>query len=327
MKKLMFVLAALVMGTVAQAAQVSPNEYRPVYGATKRTDGPMQRLDTNGFDLFVNGYRNGSWGKSVYEDFSEYGDGDDWCVEDDNTGCSGTAKAVDLVTFPSGNKLACMMIGTQTIAGALDMDAGSLDISGDQTDNDGVECAWGTHGASGAPFVVGTDPAFFSCLQVNFATAAGTDEFHFGFRTVNDGDDDALSGFNEVFDDHHDLAAWSIIAAADPYDMNISTIAADGDTSETDTTVNLNDAERADFCVFVSAAGVATFYYDITSTSAASFSDLKVAPTTATYTFTDAEALVPFFYLIQANAAQTGEVDVYEWGTGYGTFPLTAASN
>lgn len=318
--------AMLLIAPNANAAAVDSDEYIHEHGQYGRSDGPHQRKDSDGFDWFINGQRQVSTGKAVYEDFSEYGDGDDWCYQSDNTGCSGTAGEVDLIVFPSGNKLACQQMGTQTILGALDMDAASLDISGDQTDNDGVECAWGVHGASGGAFTVGEDPAFFSCMQLSIANIDGTDEFHFGFRVADDLDGDT-GGFNQTFDNYHDLVAWSIIAAADPADMNISTIAADGATSETDTTANLDDAERADFCVFVSAAGAATFYYDITSTAATSFSGLHVAPTTAAYTFTDAESIVPFFHLLQANAAQTGEFDLHEWVAGYGTWPLDAAGN
>ena len=216
------------------------------------------------------------------------------------------------------------MMGTQTILGAVDMDAGSLDISGDQTANDGVECAWGVHGASGGAFTVGDDPAFFSCIQLSIADVSGTDEFHFGFRVANDGDTDT-GGFNQTFDNYHDLAAFSIIAAANPADLNISTIAADAGTSETDTTVNLADAFRADFCIFVSAAGVATFYYDPVATAAAAFTDLRAPPTTASYTFTDAESIVPFIHMLQ-DTGLTEEVDIYSWVTGYGTYPLATGN-
>jgi len=322
MKKTLLFGCALAL--FAGCAQVSSSEYIRDHGQYGRTDGLSQRKDSEGFDLMINGAAQGSIGKAVYEDFTDYGDGDDWCMQSDYSGCSGTAGEVNQITFPSGNKLACQIMGTQTIEGAVDMDAGSLDIAGDQTDNDGVECAWGVHGASGGAFTVGTDGAFFTCVQMMIEETDGTDEFHFGFRRANDDDSDT-GGFNQTFDNYHDLAAFSIITAANPAALQTSTIAADGGTSETDTTDTIADETRFDLCVFVSAAGVTTFYHDLSSAAASSFSDIRTPTASGTYTFTDGESVVPFMHMLQANADQTGEVDLYEWVAGYGTFPLTAS--
>lgn len=326
MRKFFVLVAALVAAQFAGCAQVSSGDYIESYGQYGRSDGWFQSRKTNGFELMVNGAPGGSFGKAVYEDFTLYGDGDDWCVQSDYTGCSGTGGEVNLITFPSGNKLACQIMGTQTIEGAVDMDAGSLDISGDQTDNDGVECAWGVHGASGGAFVVGEDAAFFSCIQMMITETDGTDEFHFGFRRANDDDTDT-GGFNQTFDDYHDLAAFSIITAANPAALQTSTIAADAATSETDTTQTIADETRFDLCVFVSAAGVTTFYHDLSSSAATAFEDLKVPTASGTYTFTDAESVVPFVHMLQANADQTDAVQVYKWITGYGTYPLPKRAN
>ena len=301
MRKL-FLLMALFMAFPfnADSAQVSPDEYIAPLSLYGRTDSLMQRRDTHGFDLFINGYRGVSVGKAVYEDFTEYGDGDDFCIQSDNTGCSGTAGEVNLIYLPSGNKMACEVLGTQTILGAVDMDAGSLDISGDQTADDGVECAWGVHGASGGAFTVGTDNAFYTCATFTIADVSGSDDFHLGFRVANDGDTDT-GGFNQTFDNYHDLAALSMLSG----DIYISTIAADAATSETDTTANWADAASHRFCVYVSAAGVTTFTVDGSA-----------PPTTATYTFTDAESVIPFFHVLQ-DTDLTGEVDLTEWEVGY----------
>ena len=308
MRKLVFaagMLCALVLviGGTIKAADIDTSEYRKMFGLYGRADGMFQRRDTEGFDLHINGKRLASVGKAVYEDFSEYGDGDDWCMQSDTTGCSGTDTETNLITMPSGNKLACSIIATQTIEGAVDMDAGSLDISGDQTDNDGVECAWGTHGASGGSFTVGYDPAFYTCATLTIADASGTDDLHVGFRVAHDGDTDY--GFNKAFDNYHDLAAIGIVGNANPNNIYISTIAADAATSETDTTHNWADAAEHKLCVYVSAAGVTTFTIDD-----------KPPATTATYTFTDAESVVPFIHLVQ-HGDLTEEVDLTEWEVGY----------
>jgi hypothetical protein len=291
-------LAVLFLPALASATEVSPAEYRRIYGRYGKSDGPFQRLDTNCMDWFIDGHRGPSIGKCVYEDFSEYGDGDDSCVQADWTGCAATG--ANLIMLPSGNILASFAIVGQTVPGGVDMDAGSLDIAGDQTDNDGLELAWGTHGASGRPFTVGDDPAFYTCATVTVADVSGTDDFHIGFRVADDGDGDA-GGFNATFDNYHDLAAIGPISG----NVTISTIAADAATSETDTTADLADAGSDRYCVYVSAAGVVTFTIDG-----------NAPPTTATYTFTDAETVIPFIHLLQASDL-TGEVDLTEWEVGY----------
>jgi hypothetical protein len=60
--------------------------------------------------------------------------------------------------------------------------ATGLDISGDFVDNDGNELVGGVVGASGRPFIIGDDPAFYFCTTVKITDADGTDDFHVGFR-------------------------------------------------------------------------------------------------------------------------------------------------
>ena len=85
------VISILGLALVWGCAQVSTSEYVKEHSRYNASDGWFQRVNSRGFDLHVNGQRLVSAGKAVYEDFSEYGDGDDWCVQSDNTGCSGTA--------------------------------------------------------------------------------------------------------------------------------------------------------------------------------------------------------------------------------------------
>lgn len=298
-------LVGLTTGAVI-AAQVDSSEYIMPWGQAARSDGMYQRADSNGLDWHINGYRLNSATKAVYEDFSEYGDGDDWCMQADWSGCSTTDTETNLVGFPSGNKIAVMNILTNDTG--VDMDAGSLDISGEQTDDDGLELAWGTHGATGAPFTVGTDPAFYACATFVIADASGVDDFHFGFRVVHDGDTDY--GFNKVYDDYHDVAAIGILGNNNPGKIYITTAAADGGMTETDTSSTWVDGAEHRLCTYVSGAGVATYTFD----------NLE-PPTTASYTFTDAESLVSFIHLVQ-HGDLTEELDLLEWEVGYGAAPF-----
>lgn len=313
-----FAMAVAALALMVGCAQVSGGEYRRMYGQYDTSNGAFQRLDSEGWDLFTTDQRHGSLGKAFYEDFSEYGDGDDWCMQEDLTACDSTDNALNYYTFPSGNKVLCVNEGTQSAG--IDMDAGSLDISGDQTNDEGIDCAIGYGHASGGAMTVGDDPAFFSCWQLMITETDGTDDLHFGIRQI----DDVPTG---AWDDYTDAVSIGLITAANPGALQISTIANNGDTSETDTTETIADETRFDLCIFVSSAGVATFYRDLSSSASTSFSDLQPFATTATYTFTDAESVVPFFSIIQANADQTDGVHIYEWLWGYGAWPLTAADD
>jgi hypothetical protein len=199
--------------------------------------------------------------------------------------------------FPSGVVLGYTPIVTQTLP--PDMDADSLDIGGDQTDNDGAEYfAGGAYGTSGRPFFVGDDPAFQFCIDVAFANAlTGTDDFHMGFRE--------FEGIDNTFDDYTDLASIGLITGGATGDITIETITAGAATTTTDTTDNMANATRYILCTKVSDTGVVT--YTVNG---------QAPTTTAAYTFTDGLAVIPFVHFLQA-AGLTGEIDLRLWEVKY----------
>ena len=292
MKHCVFALCALAL---AACAQVDPDEYVREYALANRSDGIFQHKATGALDTHVNGLRLNSLSKPVYEDFTEYGDGDMFCEQSDWTACSGTAGEINILTFPSGNKFAESAIVGQDITAGVDMDAASLDIAGDQTNNDGLEIYHGIHGTSGRPFIVGHDPAFYFCAKVAVADVSGTDDMHFGFR--------AAGLPNATFDNYVDLVSIGPISG----NVTIETIAADAATVTTDTTLNLADTATDTYCTYVSAAGVVTYTVDG-----------YPPPTTAALTLADSLELIPFAHVLQA-ADLSGEIDLLEWKVGYGT--------
>jgi len=197
------------------------------------------------------------------------------------------------VTTGNGLVLGYAPIIVQTIG--PDMDADSLDIGHDQTDNDGFEYfSGGPWGTSGRPFIVGEDPAFQFCIDVEFAVAvASTDDFHMGFREAEE--------FNVTFDDYTDFATIGLITT----NFTIETALANAGTVTTDTTQDAVNATRYVLCTKVSDAGVVT--YTINGQAPA---------TTAAYTFTDGLPVIPFVHMLQA-ATLTGEVDLRLWEVKY----------
>lgn len=286
-------LFAVALSTVAVwAASVDQDEYLRPYSKYNRSDGLYMRTDTGGFDMFLNGYRLQSVGsKAIYEDFTEYQNGDMTCMQTDWTACSATSTEINLLTFPSGNTVAANII--QNTTANVDMDAGYLDIAMDSTDGEGVELVWFMHGADGKPFEVGEDPAFYSCVKFNMADGtATTDDFRIGFRGVEP--------FQAAWEDYQEAATLGI----DTTNIEISTLTGSA-TTTTDTTENAVDATTYTFCVYVSAAGVVTY------------SKNGIVPVTvAAYTFVDSTEIVPFLYFLQHTNA-TGEVKLYEWEVGY----------
>jgi len=289
-----FAMAALLV-TAASCAQVSSDEYIKEHGQYGRSDGVFQRTDTNGLESMINGRRAGTVdSKTFYEDFTEYGDAGLYCVQDDWTDCQGGAGAENIIFFPSGNAIMQDSIVGQTVVGGVDMDAGSLDIAGEQDEDDGLEIfrGWGL-GPVGSPFIIGEDPAFYMCATVTVEDVSGVDDFHFGFRRAG--------AMNATFDNYTDCASIGPIAG----DVTIETILNNNATSTTDTTNDLDDGGTDTYCIFVSAAGVVTYTID------------GLAPkTTAAFTFDDGDPVIPFIHLLQA-ATLSGEIDLLEWEVGY----------
>lgn len=181
----------------------------------------------------------------------------------------------------------------QTIT-APSITAAGLNISMDQTEDEGVELNHGILSSQIPSFTVGTDPAFFFRCRFNIANVSGTDDCAIGFRKVE---------ANQAnIDDYADMAVLNVISG----DINIETIAGGAATVTTDTTDNWADGETHELIVKVSDTGVVTYTID------------GVAPTvTAAYTFTDGLNVMPFFYFLHAAAPVAGAVPIAVWECGY----------
>lgn len=217
-------------------------------------------------------------------------------LQADGTAYDSTADVHNVMTLGSGNKIVCVPIVGQTIPPA--MAATGLDIQGDQVSNDGFMLYSNIGMATGRPFVVGVDAAFYFKCEINMALANGTDDLHIGFRRAETP--------NATVDNYLDMASLGLVGAASPGAINIETILNNGATTTTDTTDTIADATDLELTVLVSAAGVVTYLID------------GVAPTvTAAFTFDDGDPVIPFLDFLQATSAQTGAFLIKNWEVGY----------
>ena len=193
---------------------------------------------------------------------------------------SGATGEINQWGFRCGNTLAVHAIGTQTLL-APALAATGLNVSGDQTNNDG----WAMRGRSVAAlgtlnkdhFKVGTSPAFFFKVKFTLADVSGLDDLRCGFAKVeaHNADPDALD----------ELATMAVMAG----DIKTQTIINNASTIATDLTAPSSgdwaDGATHTFKIMVSAAGVVTYELDDT------------APTGAVaFTFDDAEVVTPYWF-------------------------------
>lgn len=181
--------------------------------------------------------------------------------------------------------------GTQTIL-SPSLGTNGLNISMDQTENDGVEVCCGISALCKGAFVVGTSAAFFARMVFSIANVSGTDDCAFGFHKV---------AAYAAIDAYTDFAALNVISG----DIKVETNLNNAGTVTTDTTLDWADAETHEVKVLVSAAGVVTFEVDG-----------SIPATTAAFTFDDADVVVPFIYFLHAAAPVAGDVSLIEFECG-----------
>lgn len=211
------------------------------------------------------------------------------------SGWESPALGITLMSFDRGTKLAYVALLAQDIG--PDMDATSLDIGSDQTDNDGVEVLGGMYGASGRPLVPGVDPAFKFCAKVSIGDVSGTDEFWIGFRDLTEP--------NATFNSYNSYAVIGIDAADG--DWATETEDDGGGTTTTDIAgvTNATDGSIHTACVLVSDAG------------AVSYSLNGGTPTGAVaYTLDVGQGVIPFLHYLHATTSP-GEIDLINWVVSY----------
>lgn len=207
---------------------------------------------------------------------------------------TGTTGDTNRCMWRSGLTASYHVKGTQTLlAPLLDTTGKGLDISQDQTDNDGVEYVFGALNTYGNfTKTVGTDSAF--CVRASFTIAdvSGTDDCIIGWRK-----NEAMQA---AVDDYDEMAGLNVILG----DIKTETILNNAATTTTDTTLNWLDGETHDLEVCI--VGRRAHYYV----------DGAERQRAVTFDFDTSEVVVPFFYFLQATTTPGKvwwkEVEVYD---------------
>jgi hypothetical protein len=206
---------------------------------------------------------------------------------------SGTADTANTAQFGT-NVFEYVAKGTQTIIGLGSLSTTGCSVAGDQTDDDGREIAFAGGITSRALRAYTVGSAFYARLKFSIATVAGTDDCAFGFRKAE--------AYQTNLDDYDEMAVLNVISG----DIKIETILNAGDTATTDTTENWADTEAHELRVNVAADGAVTFAVDGNAPSVV-----------ASFSFDAGEVIIPFMFFLQANASQTGALNLIEFESSY----------
>jgi hypothetical protein len=181
--------------------------------------------------------------------------------------------------------------GTQTLLTPLLDTTNGLDISQDQTDNDGVEYIFGGHLGPLNPYAVtvGTTPNTFARLKIKIADVSGTDDCAFGFRK--------LEASQANLDDYDEAAFLNVILG----DIKTETILNGAATTTSAALTTAVDGATKDLKVEIVGRNV-RFYVN----------GVRYG---LSFRFDAGEVVVPFFFFLQATTSP-GKVFFQEFEYG-----------
>lgn len=269
-----------------------------------RSDGVFQDTKSKGLVAVSNGTSGQLLGPSYYcpmtyaanTGMSQVA----WSTGLTVAGLTTTVPAV--MTFADGCKLMWASVVTETLYPVTASVALGTNISADLVNLDGLEVWGGQLGASGRPFVVGTDPAFQFCVDANLVDVSEQTIMRIGFRAVADSSG-VPDPMNAVFANYDTYATIGPNVGA----ITISTELDAAGITSTNTTDTASDGVSRNYCVKVSNAGVVTYTID------------GAAPTvTAAFTLTSGYSVVPFVHYVHAAAIGAGDmIYLKNWTVSY----------
>lgn len=195
---------------------------------------------------------------------------------------SGTGGVLNRAFFPGPHPLhaSYSALGTQTLLGPLlDTSGNGLDISQDQTDDDGVQYTFGANNSFGPyTWTVGTHNGFIR-MKMKIADVSGTDDCCVGLRK--------MEAIQANVDDYDEAAFLNVILG----DIKTETILNNAATVTTDTTQDWADAATKTLEVQLIGRQVRFLVDDVAVSNVPAFS------------FDSGEVVVPFFFFLQATTS------------------------
>jgi hypothetical protein len=191
---------------------------------------------------------------------------------------TGTTGDINRALFRHGLYTQYHVKGTQTLLGPLLSNSLYLDVSQDQTDNDGVEHVFGALGVV-SPFVFTTPAYGFIEIKLDIADVSGSDDLAIGFRKNE--------AFQAAIDSYDEAAFVNVILG----DISVESILNNATTVTTDSGENWTDGQTK--TVRVELDGRRVSYYV----------DDEPLPGIPEFNFDTGEVVVPFFYFLQATTS------------------------
>lgn len=308
-KRLSIAAFALILSTpvFAGKTRVDADSYRAA-GSTGafygRSDGIYQDTSSKGLVAVSNGVSSQKLGSTYFCPMTYAANTgmsqNAWSTGLTVSGLTTTVPAI--MQFADGCKLMWAPVVTETLYPYTASVALGTRIEGDLVNLDGLEVWGGQLGASGRPFVVGTDPAFQFCVDANLVDVSEQTIMRIGFRAVSTaaGVPDPM---NAVFANYDTYATIGPNIGA----INISTELAAAGIVTTVSTDTATDSVSRNYCVKVSNTGAVTYTID------------GAAPTvTAAFTFTSGYSVVPFVHYVHAAAIGANDfIYLKNWTVSY----------
>lgn len=228
-------------------------------------------------------------------------------VQTDGTAMTTTANEFNWIQY-GGQRI----LHSPTVSGGTSTPvalATGIDLTGGNTTDDDFDEFFmgGVLGASGRPFVVGTDPAFYTCATISMEDGADAELFAIGFQAPGSSAVTAVpqsatigTHINYALYGQYDSAANCTSAC--PF-YTLTGIA--GTDVATDTTEVTVDATDYKLCVYVSSTGVTTYKKNGSAPTA------SVAATMA-----DGVQLVPYI-VVKQNGTDDTDMLLKSWEAGY----------
>lgn len=215
---------------------------------------------------------------------------------------SATAAVLNEARFRNGLFAQYAPIGAgQTLLGPLmDTTTGTLDVSQDQTDDEGVQYIFGglttgnpfKHTVPNLPTTVGSRPTEIA-LDLEIADVSGTDDCAFGFRK--------LEAVQANIDDYDEMAAINVISGT----IFTETILNNGATVATSSGVTWADGARKRLRLTLDGRRVRYYVKPQGGT------EVEINSGTV-FRFDAGEVVVPFFYFLQ-----TADLTTVNWHSAY----------